>query len=123
MVIDPQSRDLTAEYLRRGMSSPDSRPFYETRILRPDGDVRELEVRAGPVYRQGRLVGRQGVGRDITELKRLQNEVVDKSSRLALMESQQRAATDLYRRLSPLVGDLSARPEERAAYSMRLSAP
>lgn len=36
------------------------------------------------MHRDGELVGRQGIARDITELKRLQAEVSEKSERLGL---------------------------------------
>src|SRR5699024_3801706 len=71
-VIDPAALPETAEHFRLGMQSAEPGRYFETRILQPDGQARDLEIHAGNIYRDGRLVGRQGVGRDITELRRLQ---------------------------------------------------
>ncbi|SMX89779.1 PAS domain S-box-containing protein [Brevibacterium sp. Mu109] len=110
LVIEPGALADTAEHFRRGIEGPETNPFFETRILRPNGEVRELEIHAGSLYRRGRLVGRQGVGRDITELRRLQEELAEKTSRLALLEDQQRAAMDVYRRLNLVAGQVVSDP-------------
>lgn len=109
-VIAPASVAATLEHFRRGLDDPASRPYFETTILRPDGATRELEIHAGALYRGGRQVARQGVGRDITELKLLQSELAEKSSRLAIVENQQRAAMDLYRQFSLVATHLSYDP-------------
>ncbi|WP_017605927.1 PAS domain S-box protein [Nocardiopsis alkaliphila] len=110
VVVDPDSLPDTAEHFRLGMEDPQRNPFFETRIRRPDGQVRELEVHAGSMYRDGELIGRQGVGRDITELRRLQEELAEKTSRLALLDDQQRAAMDVYRRLNLMAGQVAIDP-------------
>lgn len=40
---------------------------YELEIIRKDGSVVPIEVNSSLIYRQGKVVGVQGVGRDITE--------------------------------------------------------
>ena len=40
---------------------------YELKILRKDGSITPIEVNTSLMYRQGKVVGVQGVGRDITE--------------------------------------------------------
>lgn len=109
-VVDPASLADTAEHFRRGIEDPHTHPFFETRVLRPDGENRELEIHAGSLFSDGVLLGRQGVGRDITELRRLQDEVAEKTSRLALLEDQQRAAMDAYRRLTLMTGQVVSDP-------------
>ena len=123
LVVEPDSLSDTAEHFRRGIEGPDTNPFFETRILRPDGDTRELEIHAGSLYRDGTLIGRQGVGRDITELRRLQEELAEKTSRLAMLEDQQRAAMDAYRRLNLMVGQVASDPAraERALDAVEAS--
>lgn len=123
LAVDPSALTDTAEHFRRGIEDPETHPFFETRILRPDGEVRELEIHAGSLYRDGELVGRQGVGRDITELRRLQEELAAKTSRLALLEDQQRAAMDVYRRLNLVAGHVASDPAraERALDAVEAS--
>ncbi|MFC8531289.1 PAS domain S-box protein [Nocardia sp. NPDC057227] len=111
-VVAPDALEATIERFRQGLADPTRHPYFETRILRPDGQIREMEIHAGSVYRDGRVIGRQGVGRDITELKQLQSELADKTSRLTLLEDQQRAAMDLYRRFSLMAGRISTHPDQ-----------
>ncbi|GAA4513979.1 PAS domain S-box protein [Brevibacterium yomogidense] len=123
LVVEPDSLSDTAEHFRRGIEGPDTNPFFETLILRPDGDTRELEIHAGSLYHDGTLIGRQGVGRDITELRRLQEELAEKTSRLAMLEDQQRAAMDAYRRLNLMAGQVASDPAraERALDAVEAS--
>lgn len=109
-VIDPDALAETTEHFRRGMASADPGRYFETRIRQPDGQIRDLEIHAGNIYRDGRLVGRQGVGRDMTELRRLQEDLATKTSRLELLEEQQRAALEVYRRLNLMVGRAGGDP-------------
>lgn len=116
VTIAPDALATTLDHFRRGITNPGTSPYFETRILRPDGRIHEVEIHAGSVVREGRIIGRQGIARDITELKRLQSELADKTSRLALIEDRQRAAMDVYRRLSLLSEQVPAQPRhiERA---------
>ncbi|WP_280370168.1 PAS domain S-box protein [Nocardia wallacei] len=109
-VIAPDARQTALDQFHRGIANPGTSPYFETRILRPDGQIREMEIHAGSVLRNGRIIGRQGIGRDITEIRRLQTELADKTSRLAIIEDQQRAAMDIYRRLSFLSSQVSSQP-------------
>ena len=110
-VIAPDARAETAEHFRLWLASADPGRFFETRIVQPDGQVRDLEVHAGNIYRDGQLVGRQGVGRDMTELRRLQENLATKTRRLELLEEQQRAALEVYRRLNLMVGRAGGDPD------------
>lgn len=109
-VIDRRALAETAEHFRLGLESADPGRFFETQILQPDGQVRDLEIHAGNIYQDGRLVGRQGVGRDMTELRRLQENLATKTSRLELLEEQQRSALEVYRRLNLMVGQAGGDP-------------
>ncbi|NLD85361.1 MAG: PAS domain S-box protein [Actinomycetales bacterium] len=110
-VIDPDALPETVEHFRRGLVSGDPSRYFETRIRQPDGQLRDLEIHAGNIYRDGRVVGRQGVGRDMTELRRLQANLAAKTRRLELLEEQQRAALEVYRRLNLMVGRAGGDPE------------
>jgi PAS domain S-box-containing protein len=100
--LEPTSAHIAIEHFTRGLAGTLGTPFFEVRILRSDGAVIDIEVRAGSLYRDGALIGRQGVARDISTLKRLQAEVAEKSQRLALLEDQAQIAMDLYRRIADL---------------------
>jgi PAS domain S-box-containing protein len=111
-LLAPESRRVAVEHFRRAIEDQEITPFFEVEGVRPDGTLVQLEVRASSIRRDGRLVGRQGVARDITELKRLQAEVREKSARLELLESQGRLAMEIYRRITQLALDA---PDDPAA--------
>ena len=113
-VVAPDSRASAIDHFRRGVAGLDVPPFIEVEALRKDGTTFEIETRAGSLYRDGELVGRYGIARDITELKHLQSEVHEKSRRLAMMEDQARAAMDLYRQIAELT--LGASSDTAAAF-------
>jgi PAS domain S-box-containing protein len=115
-VLAPASAHIAREHFLRGLAGIERTPFFEVQAVRSDSATVDLEVRAGGLYRDGTLVGRQGVARDISALKLLQAEVADKSQRLALLEDQARTAMDLYRRIADLTLQAPADPEgiERA---------
>lgn len=115
-VLTPSSAEVAREHFKRGLAGTETTPFFEVQAMRSDGATVDVEVRAGGLYRQGRLIGRQGVARDISALKQLQAEVASKSQRLALLEDQARTAMDLYRRIADLTLQAPADPEgtERA---------
>jgi PAS domain S-box-containing protein len=101
-ILTPHSREVAREHFERGLRGELGNPFFEVQLAAADGRLIDVEIRAGSLYRGGGLVGRQGVARDISELKRLQAEVAEKSTRLGLIEDQARVAMDLYRRIALL---------------------
>jgi PAS domain S-box-containing protein len=115
-VLTDHSGKVAADHFAQGVAGSESTPFFEVQAIRKDGVVVDLEIRAGSLYRNGELAGRQGVARDISSLKALQAQVADKSERLALLEEQARVAMDLYRRIAELTLTAPADPEgtERA---------
>ena len=110
-ILDPASARVALEHFQRGVAGTEVTPFFEVCVVRKDGGLVDAEVRAGGLYRDGQLVGRQGVARDISTLKRLQAEVADKSQRLALLQDQARIAMDLYRRIADLTLSAPVDPE------------
>ena len=115
-VLTPAGARVAREHFERGVAGTETTPFFEAQAVRKDGSTVDLEVRAGSLYRHERLIGRQGVARDISTLKQLQAEVAEKSERLALLEDQARTAMDLYRRIADLTLSAPSDPEgtERA---------
>jgi PAS domain S-box-containing protein len=122
-VLTPHSATVAADHFSRGIAGTESTPFFEVQAIREDGMVIDLEIRAGNLYRDGTLIGRQGVARDISALKALQAQVADKSERLELMQEQARVAMDLYRRIAELTLTGPADPQgtERALRSVESS--
>lgn len=100
--LTADSARVALEHFAHGLTGIESSPFFEVDAVRRDGSIVRLEIRAGALYRDGVMVGRQGVGRDITELKLLQSEVADKSQRLALLEERAQIAMSLYTRIASL---------------------
>jgi PAS domain S-box-containing protein len=115
-VLTPASARVAREHFERAVTGSESTPFFEVQAVRSDGTTVDLEVRAGSLHRHEELIGRQGVARDISALKQLQAEVVEKSERLALLEDQARTAMDLYRRIADLTLNAPSDPQgtERA---------
>jgi PAS domain S-box-containing protein len=115
-VLTPASAKIAREHFERGLAGTEATPFFEVQAVRSDGTIVDVEVRAGSLYRGDRLIGRQGVARDISALKQLQAEVTEKSERLALLEEQARTAMDLYRRIADLTLNAPSDPNgtERA---------
>jgi PAS domain S-box-containing protein len=110
-VLAPVSVATATEHFQRGVAGTETSPFFEVQVVRKDGVLVDAEIRAGNLTREGEIVGRQGVARDISTLKQLQAEVADKSQRLAMLEDQARVAMDLYRRIADLTLTAPTDPE------------
>lgn len=110
-VLTPTSAETALEHFQRGIEGAESTPFFEVQAVRKDGTLVDVEVRAGNLYRNGDMIGRQGVARDISMLKQLQADVTEKSQRLTLLAEQARAAMDLYRRIAELTLAAPSDPE------------
>jgi PAS domain S-box-containing protein len=110
-ILTPASAEIAFDHFQRGIEGTESTPFFEVQAVRKDGTLVDVEIRAGNLYRDGEIVGRQGVARDISMLKLLQAEVAEKSQRLTLLAEQARAAMDLYRRIAELTLAAPSDPE------------
>jgi PAS domain S-box-containing protein len=110
-VLTAASSELALEHFQRGIEGSESTPFFEVQAVRKDGTLVDMEIRAGNLYRDGEMVGRQGIARDIGTLKQLQAEVAEKSQRLTLLADQARSAMDLYRRIAELTLEAPSDPE------------
>lgn len=108
VILTPQSCEIALRHFGQGLSGTETTPFFEVEVLRKDGGTVLLEVRAGSLYRNDKLVGRQGIGRDISELRSLQQAIEAKSERVALLEERTRIAMALYARIAELAGEDSS---------------
>jgi PAS domain S-box-containing protein len=66
---------------------------YELSILAEDGRAVTLEVSSRPIYENGRVVGTQGIGRDVSERKQAQEM---KAQFAAVLEERSRIARELH---------------------------
>ena len=92
-VLAPHSRMVARNHFTRGLAGDDRYPFFEVELMTPEGVSTFVEVRAASLYRDGELIGRQGIARDIGELKALQARVSERSRRVSLLEEQARLAS------------------------------
>lgn len=102
--LTPASQRIAGEHFERALRDEPISPYFEVETLCKDGSTILLEVHGSHYYQDGRRQGRQGVARDITELRSLQNALAQSTSRLELMEQQARLAGELLGKLSMLVG-------------------
>ncbi len=80
-ILTEESRSVATDHFRAALEQAERTPFFEVGIYRSDGTIAHLEVRASGLYRDGRLVGRQGVCRDISLLRHLPADVAGQSER------------------------------------------
>jgi two-component system cell cycle sensor histidine kinase/response regulator CckA len=76
--INSQVRTYVSRALRRGTVAP----AYLTEIRHAQGPDLLLEVNERPIMREGRVIGLQGVARDITERKRLEEVILESRDNL-----------------------------------------
>ncbi|CUR44951.1 helix-turn-helix transcriptional regulator [Alloalcanivorax xenomutans] len=102
-LLTPATAPVASQHFLNGVAGRRIAPFFEVEALHRDGGKVHLEVRAASLVREGRVVGRQGIARDISELKALQAQVQEKSRRMALLDERTRIAAALYSRLTELL--------------------
>lgn len=100
--LTPESAELARRHFHQALEGTENTPFFDVDARAKSGRLVHLEVRAGSLYQDGARVGRQGIARDISELRALQAQVADKSARLALLEERARIAMNLYARIASL---------------------
>ena len=100
VILSGASAEVALKHFGQGLAGTETTPFFEVEVRRKDGETALLEVRAGSLYHDGKLIGRQGIGRDISEVRALQQAIAAKSERLALLEERTRIAMSLYARIA-----------------------
>ena len=84
-VVVPEQVDLARQMLGRKLHSDDAATVYELDITSKDGRRMTLELSTRLIYRDGKGVGVQGIGRDVTERKRAQAELLRRNQELATL--------------------------------------
>jgi PAS domain S-box-containing protein len=108
VILSGASAEVALKHFGQGLAGTETTPFFEVEVRRKDGETALLEVRAGSLYHDGKLIGRQGIGRDISEVRALQQAIAAKSERLALLEERTRIAMSLYARIAEFAIDEDA---------------
>lgn len=114
-LLTPESARVALQHFRQGIQGVETTPILEVQATKRNGNIAHLEIRASNIIRNGRLVGRQGIARDISELKRLRTEVAQKAERIALLEERNRIARELYGSIVQIVFRTSADPRRTEA--------
>jgi PAS domain S-box-containing protein len=83
-VVVPELREAVDQRLRARMGGEQLPPLYETRIVRKDGQVRELEARSRAVYYEGRPAV-LSVVRDVTDRKQMLEALRESEERYRLL--------------------------------------
>ncbi|MFY9620399.1 MAG: PAS domain S-box protein [Pyrinomonadaceae bacterium] len=84
-VVVPEQVDLARQMLGRKLQSDDAATVYELDITSKDGRRMTLELSTRLIYRDGKGVGVQGIGRDVTERKRAEAELLRRNQELATL--------------------------------------
>ena len=83
-VVSPETLKLVQEMTKRKLKSHDE-TVYELEFLKKGGEPLLVEVSSRAIYENGKPVGIQGIGRDITQRKQVEAEL--KLARDAALES------------------------------------
>ena len=89
-IVAPEEREKVSQMLE--LRRKGERVFFETLLLRGDGQVVPVQISSGPVFRSGRFVGIVGIAHDLTERRRLE----------AMVERSQEVLEKAYMELSTL---------------------
>jgi PAS domain S-box-containing protein len=103
--LTPESAEIARQHFQQGLSGTENTPYFDVDARSKSGRIVHLEIRAGSLHQSGVRVGRQGIARDISEIRALQTQVAEKSARLALLEERARIAMSLYARIAGLARD------------------
>jgi len=83
-VVSPETLKLVQEMTRRKLESNDE-TIYEVEFFKKSGEPLLVEVSSRAIYKDGKPVGIQGIGRDITQRKQVEADL--KLARDAALES------------------------------------
>src|SRR5438874_3904486 len=84
-VVAPDHLETVRSNLTRKIEANDGSTVYEADIITKSGNRLQLELSSRLVFRDGKPVGVQGVARDITERKQVENVLARQADRAALI--------------------------------------
>jgi PAS domain S-box-containing protein len=92
-IVAPEYIDSVKDHFKRAMKG-ESIPVYETDLIRKDGKRLSVEFNASTIYdNEGKPAGRYGIGRDITDRKRVEEEKRRLEERLQRAEKMEALGT------------------------------
>jgi PAS domain S-box-containing protein len=103
----------TFDSLRR---DPEQDITVRTEVRRSDGETMILEDRPRGAYRDGTLVGIQGIARDVTSIAKLEAEHEAQAGRLELLEERTRLAHALHDTVARIIFSTSVEGKSPAAF-------
>jgi len=74
--------DSPGEYVERALKEGIASPAYTCEVRHADGRPLLLEINEKPIFKEGKVIGIQGVARDITERKRLEEAILESRDNL-----------------------------------------
>lgn len=86
-VVVPEQVQLAREMLARKLQNNDDATVYEVDITSKDGRRITVELSTRLIYRDGQPIGVQGIGRDVTERKRAEAELLRRNQELATLNA------------------------------------
>jgi PAS domain S-box-containing protein len=102
---DPDSRAKIAEMLQNMMTGRTRHEQIEIRAQHVDGTWRSMQVNASPLYDQdGEIIGVVSSGQDVTESKRIEQQLVQKEKLAAMGQMMVGAAHELNNPLTAILG-------------------
>lgn len=86
-IVAPCSRSVWLKYLRQAQRGYLPRDSYEIDVVRKDGTTANAEICVTGLYKNGLLSACQGILRDVTEKKRIENEIVRRNEELSALHA------------------------------------
>ncbi len=93
-IVTPDSWETSQQAMRSAARSGQESFSYEWEALSVSGESRFLDVRASFVTRGGEIAGQQGIARDVTEHRRMQEEIERRRMELGLSLKRQSEMKD-----------------------------
>ena len=93
-LIHPDDLDPATRVQR--FSQGDRPSSFELRVLTKSGEYLNCEFLTTPQMRDGTVIGRVGIGRDITERKQAEQTLLEQTRELAVLEERNRFAREIH---------------------------
>jgi diguanylate cyclase (GGDEF)-like protein/PAS domain S-box-containing protein len=79
-IVAPEDHEIASGNFEKVMKSKEA-ATYELKYKTADGSLRVMEINATPIYGPGGIVGLQSISRDITDRRRMEEEIREMSMR------------------------------------------